>query len=77
MKQKVTNTPRDHYIAVMELLDLDPLSEQAAQQRTGIEGMEIKDPTLIAQRIAIMTARVRPIGEAPLVERSPDGILLT
>jgi len=68
---------RNHHIAVIDLLDLDPFSAEAARLRAEIGAMERRDPTLILQRIDIFAAHISPIGEVPPAERAPEGILLT
>lgn len=73
----MTNTREDHRAAVVELLSLDPISAEAVELRVKIARLEQNDPTLIAQRIAIMAASVRPIGEMPPAERAAAGVMLT
>lgn len=73
----MTTTAREHYIAVMLLLNTDPMSERAAQLRLAISGMEQRDPTLIVRRIDILAAHVRQVGERKPADRVPEGVMLT
>lgn len=68
---------RNHHIAVIELINTDPLSAEAAQLRAEIADLEQRDPTLIAQRLSIFAAHVRQIGMRPPADLEPKGILLT
>lgn len=68
---------QDHRAAVVTLLSIDPISAEAVELRAEIARLEQHDATLIAQRIAIMAASVRPIGEAPPAERAAAGVMLT
>ena len=68
---------RNHHIAVIELINADPFSAEATQLRAEIAGLERRDPKLIAQRIDLMAAHVKPIGEVSPAGRKPAGMLLT
>lgn len=68
---------RNHYLAVMELLEADPLSAKAAALRRAIKRMEREDPTLIAEYVDLLAAHVRPIGAVPPAKREPAGVMLT
>lgn len=73
----ITTDAREHYIAVMSLLNADPLSDRAAQLRIAIIDMEQRDPTLIKRHLDIMAAHVRQVGERKLADRVPAGVMLT
>lgn len=67
----------EHYCAVVELLNADPLSPAAAALRIEIADLERSDPTLIAERLAVFAAHVNQIGQRSPADRHPEGSLLT
>ncbi len=68
---------REHYLKVMDLLDADPLSAEAATLRAEIAALEHDDPTLIAQRLDLFATHAPEVGARPVSEREPVGEMLT
>ena len=72
-----TKLSDDHRCAVSQLLDLDPLCDEAARLRVKIADMERRDPTLLIDRVVMFADHALKVGEVPPAERSTNRTILT
>lgn len=66
-----------HTQLVLQSLDLDPLSDEAAQLRADFLALEIGDPGLYMERVVLYATHALRIGACAPADREPAGVLLT
>ena len=66
-----------HTQLVLQSLDLDPFSDEAAELRARFWELEQGDPGLYMNRVMLYAAHALQIGEKPPADREPQFTMLT